>query len=228
VAPHGEEGAASGILSTLRQVGGVFGVAILGAVFATAMTSNMIGATSKIPGLPAEAVPYVTQTIENSGSQMGMGMGGMDVASLRDTVPAEAMRPLTERAVTDAAEQNLPADVRGPVVKAVMAEIDKGTSLEGKGMMTVLGPLMGQMAAIDPAADATAFMNFGTSIGTNLEKAYTAIGDGFADASKQSFVDAVGLALRVASGVLLVGALLSLLITPGKNVALDVEQTEAI
>lgn len=77
VAPHGEEGAASGILSTMRQVGGVFGVAILGAIFATTMTASMIEAASQIPNLPAEAVPFVTGMIEDSGSQMGMG--GMDI-----------------------------------------------------------------------------------------------------------------------------------------------------
>lgn len=219
VAPRGEEGAASGILSTMRQVGGVFGVAVLGAIFASAMTASMVDAAAKIPGLPKAAVPYVTEVIEDSGSQMGMG--GMDVESLRRAVPADAMRPLIETAVTDAAEEYLPASARGPVAQAVMAEVDKGASLEGTGMMTALAPLMERMPTGEGAADPQAFMNFGTSIGGKLEKSFEAIGQGFADAAGEAFVGAVRSALRVASIVLFIGALLSLLITPGKNVVVD-------
>ncbi len=216
VAPSGEEGAASGILSTMRQVGGVFGVAVLGAIFATTMTSAMLDATKSMPGLPAEAVPYVSEIIEDSSSQMGMG--GMDLDSLREAVPAEAMRPVIEGAVTEAATEYLPAPAQKPVIAAIMAEVDKGTSLEGTDMMTALAPLMDQVSAMDPNADPSAFMNFGMAIGGKIEKAFAAIGEGFASAAEESFVEAVRSALRVASLVLLAGALLSLLIKSGNNV----------
>lgn len=113
----------------------------------------------------------------------------------------------------------LPREAVPYVTEAIMAEVDKGASLDGTGMMTALSPLMQQMAAVDPSADSAAFMNFGMPIGGKIEKAFIAIGEGFADAARESFVVAVRRALRVASIVLLAGARLSLLIRPGKNVA---------
>lgn len=212
VAPKGEEGAASGILSTMRQVGGVFGVAVLGAIFATTMTASMVDATERMQGLPDEAVPYVTEIIESSGSQMGMG--GMDMESLRDSIPAATMRPLIEQAVSEAATEHLPAPIQEPVVAAIMAEVDKGASLEGDDMIAALAPLMQQMPPGAASGDPSMFASFGTAVGDNIQEAFVGLGEGFAKAAEESFVVAVRRSLKVASVVLLAGALLSLLMKP--------------
>jgi len=227
VAPRGEEGAASGILSTLRQVGGVFGVAILGAVFATGMTAAMLSAVPKVPGLPKAAVPYVKTMIENSASSMGMGGSGMDMAAIQAAVPAEVMTPLVEEAISSAAKKTLPEAMQQPMIDALLAETAKGTEMSQTAMMSALTPIMGELAAKGITATPSQFASFGMTVGTEIEKQFAGIGEGFAAASKEAFVAAVRNALRVASIVLLAGALLALLIKKGKNVGPELEAVHA-
>lgn len=220
VAPKGEEGAASGVLSTMRQVGGVFGVALLGAVFASAMTAAMVDAVPSVPGLPAEAVPYVTELIEGSSSMMG---ASMDMETLQKTVPAEAMLPLIESAVADAAADTLPEPAREMVVEAVMAEVAKGTPMDGTAMMSALSPLVEQVAAEGIEVEGSAWANFGMSVGSRIEQSFADLGQGFADAAKEGFVLGLRKALKVAAAFLALGALLALLLKPGRNVGAGLE-----
>ena len=223
VAPRGEEGEASGILSTMRQVGGLFGVAVLGAIFSTTMTAALLDRVPEVAGLPADAVPYVTTFIEESGSGMGPGMGGASLDQLREIVPDEAMAPLIADAVRAAAAATLPEQMQEPIAEAVIAEAVKGTAIDGTAMMTALGPVIGELAARGITAEPSAFMSFGTMVGSEIEKRFAVIGEGFAEAAKASFVAGIQLALRVASVVLLIGALLALLLKKGRNVESDLE-----
>ncbi|MHB1018437.1 MAG: MFS transporter [Coriobacteriia bacterium] len=220
VAPRGEEGAASGVLSTMRQVGGVFGVALLGAVFASAMTAAIVDKVPEVPGLPAEAVPYVTEIIEGSSSMMG---ASMDMETLREAVPAEALLPLIENAVSGAAADTLPEPARDMVVEAVMAEVAKGTSMDGTVMMTALTPLVEQVAAAGIEVEGSAWANFGMTVGSRIERAFADLGQGFADAASDGFVLGLRAALKVAAAFLALGALLALLLKPGKNVGPSLE-----
>lgn len=224
VAPKGEEGAASGVLSTMRQVGGVFGVALLGAVFASAMTASLVNAVPDVPGLPADAVPYVTEIIEGSSSMMG---ASMDMDTLKEAVPTEAMLPLIESAVADAAADTLPEAAQEMVVEAVMAEVAKGTSMDGTAMMTALTPLVEQVAAAGIEVDGSAWANFGMSVGSRIEQSFADLGEGFADAANEGFVLGLRKALKVAAAFLALGALLALLLKPGKNVDAGLESLHA-
>lgn len=230
VAPRGEEGAASGILSTMRQVGGVFGVAVLGAVFSTGMVSGMVNAVSSVKGLPAQAVPYVQAAIEDA--EFGMGTSGMDSASLRSEVPTEAMMPLFEQAVTDASEASLPAAMQQPVADAVMETIAAGGTLDSEMMMQRLGQMMPATAAMpmsgaQGAESAEMFADFGTAVGENIESGFEDIGEGFADAAESSFLGALRDAFRLASIILVVGAFLALLVKKGQNVESSLEAIRA-
>ena len=224
VAPKGEEGAASGVLSTMRQVGSVFGVALLAAVFASAMTTAIVDAVPDVPGLPAEAVPYVTEVIEGSSSMMG---ASMDMETLQEAVPAEALLPLIEGAVSDAAADTLPEPAREMVVEAVMAEVAKGTSMDGTAMMTALTPLVEQVAAAGIEVDGSAWANFGMTVGSKIEQAFAGLGEGFAQAASEGFVLGIRAAFRIGAAFLALGALLALLLRPGKNVGPQLEAMHA-
>lgn len=224
VAPRGEEGAASGVLSTMRQVGGVFGVAVLGAVFSSAMMASMVAAVPGIPGLPEGARPYVEKAIERADSMMGSGMGP---EALREAVPADKMFPLVEAAVRKAAAETLPEGAQAPVTEAVLAEARKGTPLEGTAMMTALMPLAQKLAASGVAVEPSAFASFGMSVASNLKQAFAEIGQGFADAAAHGFVAALRRTLRFAASALALGAALALLIKPGKNVGSGLEPIHA-
>ncbi|NTW29472.1 MAG: MFS transporter [Coriobacteriia bacterium] len=217
VAPKGEEGAASGVLSTMRAIGGVFGVAVLGAVFSTAMASNMVKALPSVQALPTAAIPYVTQVVENSSS--GMGGTGFDEATLRSQVPTAAMLPLIEGAIRDAANETLPAAMQQPIADAVVAAAATGGSLDGASMMEALTPVMQKMGASGGGmpVDAAAFTAFGTAVGNDIAKNFALMGKSLASAASESFVSALRKAFRLASIVLAIGALLALLVKPGKN-----------
>ncbi|MDI6843106.1 MAG: MFS transporter [Anaerosomatales bacterium] len=216
-APAGEEGAASGVLSTMRQVGGVFGVAVLGAVFSTAMTAGMLAHVPKIPGLPSEAVPYVKTLVE--GRSGGMGTGAMDLEALRKAVPTQALLPLIDSAVREAAAETLPEPARDRVADAVIEQVAKGVSLEGTAMMSALAPLAEELAKDGVAVDGQAFMRFGMTVGAKVKAKFEALGNGFADAATQAFVEAVRRAMRVAAATLAAGAILALLMRPRNDAA---------
>jgi len=230
VAPKGEEGAASGMLSTMRQVGGVFGVAVLGAIFSTSMIGAMVDAVPTISALPPSAVPYVASFIEDNNSAMSMATMAAD--EMRSVVPTEAMMPLITTAVTEAAEETLPEAMQQPVIEALVSYIEAGGSIEGTAAMEALAPLMGEMtggamggdgAMPGTASDPSVFEDFGTSLGVKIEAGFVSIGEGFEGAVKDSFVVALSDTFRVASVVLAIGALLALLLKRGKNVESTLE-----
>ncbi len=218
VAPRGEEGAASGILSTMRQLGGLFGVAVLGAVFQTAIVTNLVVGVQGIEALPQPARDTLATTIESSGTSI-MSRGGSST-DMRSMLPTDTVLPVIEGAVKSAAEESLPDALVAPVTSGVMSEVAKGTPLEGGAMMTALQSLVPPELLADPQQGASLgkqFAKFGRLVGEKISAAFADIGDSIADAVSRAFVDAMRSTFRIASVVLAIGAFLALLLKPGRN-----------
>lgn len=218
VAPHGEEGAASGVLSTMRQLGGLFGVAVLGAVFQTALLANMVGGVQNVALLPQEARTTLANTIESQGASL-MSRGG-STTDFRSMLPTETVMPIIEKAVTDAADTALPSALAGPVAQAVIAEVKKGTPLEGTAMMDKLKSLISPAWMADSqraASTGKQFAKFGRLVGEKISEAFAAVGKAIGEVISRAFVDAMRSTFRLASIILAIGGLLALFLKPGRN-----------
>lgn len=241
-APRGEEGAASGVLSTIRQIGGVMGIAVLGAVFQTSMTSAMASNVANVDLLPKKAVPIVRSLIEDGGS--GGMMGGMDLETMRSALPTETMRPLIDAAVRDAAKSELPEEWADRVAESVIAALDDGVSPTDQSalqsrLMDEMTPAQGGSGGMPPGATAgggsgmpdvaamptpSQFAMFGERIGLNIADRFERMGAQFEDVAAEAFVEAMRRTFRTSAAVLLAGALLALLLRPGKNHYVDAEE----
>lgn len=78
-APRDRVGNASGVLSTMRQVGSLLGIASLGAVMQNRVTANIVNGIRAIPGMPQAAKDKVVAGLSEGGMQMGAALGGPDV-----------------------------------------------------------------------------------------------------------------------------------------------------
>jgi len=220
VAPRGEEGAASGVLSTMRQLGGLFGVAVLGAVFQTALLANMVGGVQGVEALPQPARDTLAATIEAQGSSLMSRDSGASMDDMRSLLPTESVLPVIEGAVRSAANESLPSALVDPVTGAVMAEVQAGTPLEGPLMMDKLKGLIPSEAMSDPTQAASLgkqFARFGRTVGENIATAFEDIGTAISEMISRAFVDAMRSTFRIASIVLAIGAFLALFLKPGRN-----------
>jgi len=75
-APRDRVGNASGVLSTMRQVGSLMGIAVLGAVLQNRITANVTAGIDAIQGLPAAIRHKVIAAVAGGGLQTGMPQGG--------------------------------------------------------------------------------------------------------------------------------------------------------
>lgn len=69
--PFESTGSASGVLNTVRQVGSAFGVAIIGAVLASGLTTNLQKNISGIEGLPDTAKQKIVDTASITNASYG-------------------------------------------------------------------------------------------------------------------------------------------------------------
>jgi EmrB/QacA subfamily drug resistance transporter len=76
-APVEKSGAASGIMTTTRQVGALLGVAVLGAVLQSQLVTNLTRALSNVAGLPAPVKAAIIDAINKGGATSGMNMAGV-------------------------------------------------------------------------------------------------------------------------------------------------------
>jgi EmrB/QacA subfamily drug resistance transporter len=71
--PSEETGGASGVFSTTRQIGSIMGIAILGLVLQTQLSTNIASNVAKIEGLPPQ-IQAVVVKMADSGNMMGGNM----------------------------------------------------------------------------------------------------------------------------------------------------------
>jgi EmrB/QacA subfamily drug resistance transporter len=71
-APPERVGNASGVLSTMRQVGSLMGIAILGAVLQNRITANVTAGLETVKGLPEALKQTILDGLSAGGMQMGM------------------------------------------------------------------------------------------------------------------------------------------------------------
>ena len=84
-APKDRVGNASGVLSTMRQVGSLMGIAILGAVLQNRITVNITSGVAAIQGIPEAIKQKIVAGAAAGGSQMGIpkGIPGMPAAAMK-------------------------------------------------------------------------------------------------------------------------------------------------
>jgi predicted MFS family arabinose efflux permease len=84
-APKDRVGNASGVLSTMRQVGSLMGIAILGAVLQNRITANITSGVGAIQGIPEVIKQKIIAGAAAGGSQMGIpkGITGMPAAAMK-------------------------------------------------------------------------------------------------------------------------------------------------
>ncbi len=73
-APADRVGNASGVLSTVRQLGSLMGIAVLGAVLQNRVVHNVTQGLDAIPGIPSPVKRLIVEAVEDGGS-MGMPAG---------------------------------------------------------------------------------------------------------------------------------------------------------
>lgn len=80
-----QSGAASGIMTTMRQIGSLLGIAVLGAVLQSRLASGLISAVNSTPGIPDNVKTTIINAISggamNAGGMSGMNTGGMPEAA---------------------------------------------------------------------------------------------------------------------------------------------------
>jgi EmrB/QacA subfamily drug resistance transporter len=79
--PVQQSGMGAGILSTVRMIGSVLGLSVLGAVLQNQLVNNVSNALAKFPQIPAAMRDQITAGIQSG----GLGAGGVSVPG---TVPA--------------------------------------------------------------------------------------------------------------------------------------------
>ena len=84
-APRDRVGNASGVLSTMRQVGSLMGIAILGAVLQNRITANITSGVHAIQGIPEAVKQKIVSGAASGGAQMGIpkGITGMPAAAMK-------------------------------------------------------------------------------------------------------------------------------------------------
>ena len=82
-APKDRVGNASGVLSTMRQVGSLMGIAILGAVLQSQVTANITAGVQALQGIPDAIKQKIVAGATAGGLQMGVpkGISGMPAAA---------------------------------------------------------------------------------------------------------------------------------------------------
>jgi MFS family permease len=78
-APKDRVGNASGVLSTMRQVGSLMGIAILGAVLQNRVTANITAGIQTVQGLPEAVKQKIIAGATAGGLQMGVPTGVTDM-----------------------------------------------------------------------------------------------------------------------------------------------------
>ena len=76
-APIEKSGAASGIMSTTRQIGSLLGIAVLGAVLQSRLISSVTNSLNNIPTITDELKAKITSTMSNGGFSGGMNLNGI-------------------------------------------------------------------------------------------------------------------------------------------------------
>ena len=74
-APMDRVGNASGVLSTMRQLGSVMGIAVLGAVLQNRLTHNVVAGVQGLPGIPAPVKAIIIKKVSEGGTQMSAPSG---------------------------------------------------------------------------------------------------------------------------------------------------------
>ena len=97
-APRDRVGNASGVLSTMRQVGSLMGIAILGAVLQNRVTGNVTSGLQAAQGIPEAIKQKIIAGLAGGGLQMGMPKG---VSSL-PAAAAQAMETMFKAWFTNA------------------------------------------------------------------------------------------------------------------------------
>jgi len=84
-APKDRVGNASGVLSTMRQVGSLMGIAILGAVLQNRITANITSGVAAIQGIPEAIKQKIIAGAASGGAQMGIpkGITGMPATAMK-------------------------------------------------------------------------------------------------------------------------------------------------
>ena len=97
-APIDRVGNASGVLSTMRQVGSLMGIAILGAVLQNRIIANVTEGIQAVAGMPEAAMRAVLDGLDSGGTGMSMPKGGSEMPE----VTRQMMETLFQTWFTDA------------------------------------------------------------------------------------------------------------------------------
>jgi len=99
--PVSEAGEASGVNSTLRQIGSSFGSAIIGAAMLTALAGNITTGIQNNQHIPNLLKPYLEQTVSAQTSNVEFG-GGAQIKMKLPTSIKEDIHNVSEQAISDA------------------------------------------------------------------------------------------------------------------------------
>jgi len=99
--PVHEAGEASGVNSTLRQMGASFGSAIIGAAMLTALATNITAGINDNQHIPSLIKPYLEQTVSAQTSNVEFGGGAQIKMKLPTSIKLD-IHNVSEQAIADA------------------------------------------------------------------------------------------------------------------------------
>ena len=89
-----QSGAASGVMTTMRQIGSLLGIAVLGAVLQSRLANGLISAINSTAGIP-ETIKTTIITAINDGAMSAGGMSGMSGSGMPESAQAAMMHMFT-------------------------------------------------------------------------------------------------------------------------------------
>lgn len=205
-APPGEEGAVSGILATMRQVGGVLGVAILGAVLQATAVANLPASSRQVASVqPAVAEKVAVEVVLAQGG-FATGTGGFTVNAVARDLPPATYAPIAAAAVDDAIA-TLPA-----------AEVSRvGVANLRRWGAEVAAAEAGTLATGVVETGGASEVAFEAAVRTALSRRLAVLSRQLAGAVQTALIAATRATFLVAAVVMALGALVALLIEKGPN-----------
>lgn len=202
-APAGEEGAVSGILATVRQVGVVLGVAVLGAVLRGTIAVEAPIALSSVPGLSPSSSVALAGAVESGGSGIVGGSAAVGPAVLGRVLPETA-----KAAVVGEVTRESLAEAGGPLRSQV------GTAtLAAEASQAASEALAGRTSA-PSAGDSAALQGFRSEVRADIAARLAQLSAEVRARAEDAFLAAMSVTLRVAAGVTAFGAFVALLMRP--------------
>ncbi len=209
--PPAEFGGASGVAGTMRQVGSVMGIAVLGAFLQSNMAAGITTNIDHIKGLPGDTKSRVVAIAKSNEGKMGANTDSQK--QLRDTFRSQIAAQIKAQVTTQMKKEmkSMQPPAKPPVIPA---------NLPPQTKLNMQKKMREQQAKMVMQIQARQSSIVKSVTAATLDK-YKRIGADIQTSVKQGFTDSINTTLRSASLIALFGAMTALLLRNKRRIPLD-------